>query len=45
MLRAIYKLLSVLSMLGAARRGRLGRYMIRRSAMRGIARGTRRIKF
>lgn len=44
MLRAIYKILSVLSMLSAFSNGRGGRYMVRRWGMRQVARSTRRIK-
>lgn len=44
-MRTLYKILSVFAALAAIRRGRFGRYMIRRSAMRGVSRATRRIRF
>ncbi len=45
MLRALYRILSVISMFKAFSNGRGGRYMVRRWSMRQVARGTRRIKF
>jgi hypothetical protein len=44
-MRTLYKLLSILSMFSAIKSGRGGRWLIRRTAMKSVAKATRKIRF